>query len=60
MNARVGQKEVKREPTGAQREPNGAERLIKVSQRVTEIIKKSIFGKNNEKGAEMIRKSHEI
>jgi hypothetical protein len=56
LGAQVGQKGTKREPTGAQKsqvEP-------KVSQRVTKIFKKSIFGKGREKKATIVCESYEI
>jgi hypothetical protein len=41
------------------KKPSGAKRVPRVSQRVTKIIKKSIFGKGREKEAKMMRESYE-
>jgi hypothetical protein len=50
----------KSEPTGAQKEPSGAKTVPKVSQRMTKIIKKPIFGKGREKGAKLVRRAYEL
>ena len=53
---RKSQKGVSESP----QKPSGAKRVPRVSQRVTKIMKESVFGKGREKGAKMMCKSYEV
>ena len=74
MRKNTSQGEQKSEPTGRKhggkksqkgvgespQKPSGAKMVPRVSQRVTKIMKESVFGKGCEKGAKMMRKPYEV